>query len=245
LIDSTPCYGARALRSRLPPHPGSVRIGFALVLVALFGVVWAYLDLGALERWFSALGWWGPVVFVVTFVLVTPALVPDTPLAALAGALFGVLWGTVLTTTAAVLAATLVFVLSRWLLRDWLQRVLADHPRLGAVQRVVARGRKRLLILLRVVPINPALVNYLLGATTIDFGRYLLSCVGLVPAYFATAYLGWLARFGGNATSAAGFADRVATAGFVLTIVALFFALRAARRALHDLETRPRNNPGE
>jgi uncharacterized membrane protein YdjX (TVP38/TMEM64 family) len=222
-----------------------VRLGVALGGIAAIGLIWVYLDLAALERTVEALGPWGPVALVLAFVLVTPALVPDTPFAAVAGALYGVVAGTALTGLAALLAAMLTFALSRWLLRDWLQRLLARHPRLDAVQDVVARGQKRLLILLRLVPVNPALVNYLLAATTVGFGRYLLSCLGLMPAYFAAAYLGWLARVSGAGARDIGAGDYVATAGFLATVIALVFAIRAARRALRNTEPPLERTPGE
>lgn len=204
------------------------------MLLALAGLVWAWLDLSALERWLAALGPWGPAAFVLLFVIVTPALVPDSPFAAIAGALFGLAWGTALTAAAAVLAATVTFGIARWLFRDAVRRRLEHHPRLAVIERVVSGGQTRLLVLLRVVPLNPALVNYLLATTGIGFGRYLLSCVGLVPAYFAAAYVGWLARLAGDDAHRVGLPDYVAGAGFVATVLVLVLATRAARQALRE-----------
>ncbi len=235
------------LRSSIPPpSPLVVRTTLVLGFLAIFGLIWVYFDVEALRGWLGALGPWAAAAYLLAFVLITPTLVPDTPLAAIAGAAFGVFWGTVLSLGGATLAAALIFVLSRWLLRDWLQGLLAHHPRLATVQQVVVHGRRRLLVLLRLVPINPALVSYLLAATPIHFGRYLMSCVGLLPAYFAAAYLGWLASVSHGSERAVGWGDYVATAGFVATVVALLVAARTARATWRDFTPRrPRPTPGE
>jgi uncharacterized membrane protein YdjX (TVP38/TMEM64 family) len=211
-------------------------VGLVLVLLAVAGTVWAFLDLATLERTLGELGPWGPVAFLVVFVVVTPVLVPDTPLTIAAGALFGLVWGTILTSIGAFVTAAIIYLVSRWLLHDWLQQVLARQPRLRAVESVVARGQKRLLILLRLIPINPALVNYLLAATSISFGRYMLSCLGLVPTYFATVYVGWMARIATTGVHEASWSDYLAGGGFVVTIVVLVMATRAARRAIREAE---------
>lgn len=211
-------------------------MGLVLVLLAVAGTVWAFLDLATLERTLGELGPWGPVAFLVVFVVVTPVLVPDTPLTIAAGALFGLVWGTILTSIGAFVTAAIIYLVSRWLLHDWLQQVLARQPRLRAVESVVARGQKRLLILLRLIPINPALVNYLLAATSISFGRYMLSCLGLVPTYFATVYVGWMARIATTGVHEASWSDYLAGGGFVVTIVVLVMATRAARRAIREAE---------
>jgi uncharacterized membrane protein YdjX (TVP38/TMEM64 family) len=63
------------------------------------------------------------LVFFLIYITVTGLSLPGAALMTLiAGALFGLLWGTVIVSFASSAGATLAFLVSRFLLRDWVQR---------------------------------------------------------------------------------------------------------------------------
>jgi pyruvate/2-oxoglutarate dehydrogenase complex dihydrolipoamide dehydrogenase (E3) component/membrane protein DedA with SNARE-associated domain len=80
------------------------------------------------------------------------------------GAVFGVLWGTLIVSFASTIGATLAFLMSRFLLRDWVEKRFGQ--RLAAIDQGVRREGALYLFTLRLVPVFPFfLVNLLLGLT--------------------------------------------------------------------------------
>jgi len=67
------------------------------------------------------------------------------------------------------LTGALQFALARQLLRAPIQRALAARPSMAAIQHAVSRDQFRLQVLLRLTPLNPATISYLLGATGVRF----------------------------------------------------------------------------
>lgn len=97
-----------------------------------------------------------------------------------AGAVFGLLWGTVLVSFASAIGATLAFLLSRFVLRDWVQERFAG--RLGAINRGVARDGAFYLFMLRLTPAVPFfLINLAMGLTPMRAATfYWVSQVGML-----------------------------------------------------------------
>src|SRR5207245_1285825 len=66
-------------------------------------------------------------VFFALYVVVTGLSLPGAAIMTLvAGAIFGLLWGTVIVSFASTIGATLAFLVSRYLLRDWVQGKFGD-----------------------------------------------------------------------------------------------------------------------
>jgi pyruvate/2-oxoglutarate dehydrogenase complex dihydrolipoamide dehydrogenase (E3) component/uncharacterized membrane protein YdjX (TVP38/TMEM64 family) len=98
-------------------------------------------------------------------VVVTALSLPGAALMTLAGgAVFGLWWGTLLVSFASSIGATLAFLVSRFLLRDWVAARFGQ--RLAAVDAGVQREGAFYLFTLRLVPLFPFFViNLLLGLT--------------------------------------------------------------------------------
>ena len=105
--------------------------------------------------------------FFLIYVAVTALSIPGAAvLTLIAGAIFGLLWGTVLVSFASTIGATLAFLVSRFLLRETVQRRFGD--RLGALNEGVRKEGGFYLFTLRLVPIFPFFViNMLMGLTPI------------------------------------------------------------------------------
>lgn len=104
-------------------------------------------------------------IYFVVYVIVTALSFPGAALLTLAGgAMFGLLWGTVIVSFASSIGATLAFLMSRFLLRDWVSRRFGQ--RLAAIDEGVKREGAFYLFTLRLVPAFPFfLVNLLFGLT--------------------------------------------------------------------------------
>lgn len=83
-----------------------VAIVAILVLAKVFGVG---QELGALRGWIKTLGGWGPLVFVLLYVVATVAALPGSALTVAAGALFGSVLGVISVSIASTLGASLAF----------------------------------------------------------------------------------------------------------------------------------------
>lgn len=121
-------------------------------------------------------------LFFILYVLVTTLSLPGAALLTLlGGALFGLWPGIVLVSFAATLGATLAMLVSRYLLRDWVQRRFAGPMR--TVNDGVARDGAFYLFALRLMPLFPFfVVNLLAGVTTLGVGRYWwVSQLGMLP----------------------------------------------------------------
>jgi len=120
-------------------------------------------------------------VYMLIYIAVTALSLPGAAVMTLAGgALFGLLVGTVVVSFASTIGATLAFVVSRFLLRDWVQRTFGD--KLKAINDGIEADGVFYLFTLRLVPVFPFfIINLLMGLTklkTIQF--YLASQIGML-----------------------------------------------------------------
>ncbi len=119
--------------------------------------------------------------FFLAYVAVTGLSLPGAAVLTLvAGAIFGIFWGTLIVSFASTLGATLAFLLSRFLLRDWVQKKFGD--RLSAINVGIEKDGPFYLFGLRLVPLFPFfIINLLMGLTAIPARTYAwVSQVGML-----------------------------------------------------------------
>ncbi|TWU43795.1 TVP38/TMEM64 family inner membrane protein YdjZ [Novipirellula aureliae] len=231
------------LNRRVQWKTAGIRLLIGLVVLA--AVVWfgrnAGEDIKGMESWIAGHGVWGCLVFVGMMVLFTSIFVPDTVLAVAAGVLFGIGWGAVLTVIGALLTATLNFFSAQTLLRPRIEKMLAAHPKLRAIQRAVNREGLRLQLLLRLSPINPVSVSYVLGASGVRYSTFILATAGLIPGLFCEVYFGYLAshvtKVAGNVSEHSSLHTIVTVVGFVFCILLMVFISRIASKAIAEAES--------
>ena len=152
-----------------------------LVLLTLLGLLIAayihfdlgqYLSLPALKDQQAAIAAFqadhpltGVAIYFVIYVIVTALSFPGATLLTLAGgAVFGLFWGTLIVSFASTIGATLAFLISRFLLRDWVSQRFGQ--RLAAIDDGIRREGAFYLFTLRLVPAFPFfMINLLLGLT--------------------------------------------------------------------------------
>ncbi len=121
------------------------------------------------------------LIYFLIYVAVTALSLPGAAIMTLAGgALFGLLVGTVVISFASSIGATLAFLVSRFLLRDWVQARFGE--KLKAINEGVAREGGFYLFTLRLVPVFPFFViNLVMGLTSMSPGRfYWVSQLGML-----------------------------------------------------------------
>ena len=121
------------------------------------------------------------LIFFVSYVAITGFSLPGAVLLTLlGGGLFGFGYGLLLISFASSIGATLAFLVSRYLLRDYVQKKFA--ARLAAINKGMEKEGNFYLFSLRLIPVFPFFViNILMGLTKISTRSfYLVSQVGML-----------------------------------------------------------------
>ena len=214
----------------------------ALLAVASLAVITFLLDIQellqvALAR-ISDLGPWGPVFFIVLYILATVLFLPGLIPTMAAGLLFGVLQGTLLVSISSISGATLAFLIGRYLARDWVAGKIQGNQKFEAIDVAVAQEGWKIVGLTRLSPVFPFnLLNYTFGLTQVSLKDYFLaSWIGMLPGTVMYVYIGSLT--GDLATLGSGERSRTPAewalyvVGLIATVVLTLYITRIAQRAL-------------
>lgn len=120
--------------------------------------------------------------YMAIYILVTSLSLPGATVMGLAaGAFFGLLTGTIIVSFASTIGATLACLVSRFILRDWIQNRFAD--KLKTVNEGIEKEGAFYLFTLRLIPIFPFwLINLVMGLTKMPLKKfYWVSQVGMLP----------------------------------------------------------------
>lgn len=241
-----------ATRRRIPTLAVAVAVLVVLIVLDRLAGGWVTPYLAAAGRWLSgqitafalwvnSLGIWGPVAFMVGYVVATVAFVPGSFLTMAGGAIFGLLGGTAYVLCAATVGASAAFVISRYLARGAVERKLRGNEKFAAIDRAVGEQGLKIVTLLRLSPVFPFnLLNYGLGLTGVRFRDYLLACLAMLPGTFLYVYygkaVGDVAALAAGERAEQGAEQWVFLAlGLAATIAVTALVTRLARRALRQV----------
>jgi uncharacterized membrane protein YdjX (TVP38/TMEM64 family) len=167
-----------------------------LLLVLLLGLVIAvqyvhpeqYVDQERLRQFGASHGVLLPLMYLAVWT-VGPLFLPGLPITLAGGVLFGPIWGIIYTAIGSTLGAGLVFLVARYLARDWVAGKLAS-TRLVVLDEKVARQGWKIVAISRLVPVfSYSLLNYAFGLTRISFWPYLgATFVFMLPSTIAYVY---------------------------------------------------------
>jgi pyruvate/2-oxoglutarate dehydrogenase complex dihydrolipoamide dehydrogenase (E3) component/uncharacterized membrane protein YdjX (TVP38/TMEM64 family) len=144
-----------------------------------------------IDAFHAAHPWQTAAVYFVIYVAVAALSLPGAAIMTLVGgAIFGVAVGTVLVSFAASIGATAAFLVSRFLLRDWVRARFGE--RIRAIDDGIAREGAFYLFALRLVPVFPFwLINLAMGLTAIrTWTFYWVSQLGMLAGTVVYVYAG-------------------------------------------------------
>lgn len=121
------------------------------------------------------------LVYFAVYVLISAASLPGALIfTLLGGAIFGLLWGTLLVSFASSIGATFSFLISRTLLREYVQSRFGDY--LAPINRGIEKDGSFYLFSIRMVPLFPFfMVNLVMGLTPINVvSFYFASQIGML-----------------------------------------------------------------
>ncbi len=221
------------------------RIVLAIGLLGVCLVVGRHVahDIPRLEQWIAGLGPWAPWVFTILVIVLTSFFIPDTIFALAAGVMFGLWQGTLIICASGIIGAILNFLFARRFLSGWVTRWLTNYPKLAAIASVADREGLRFHLLLRLTPVNPTTLSYLLGAASrVSLATFSIAALGHIPGYFVEVYFGYVAA---HLTKYAGGVKHHSTAelvvnvvGLVLSVAVMVYVTQRARLAIQRVELR-------
>jgi uncharacterized membrane protein YdjX (TVP38/TMEM64 family) len=213
-------------------------------LLVLFGRRFA-VYLPEFAAWVKGLGYWGPAALMGAYAIASLVLAPAFLLTVMSGAIWGLQRGVLYVMVGATFGSIVSFVVARFLVRKYVERYVASHPRLAAIDRAVESEGFRLVFLLRLSPVVPyILLNYVLGVSRVRFRDYLAGSIGMLPTVVAYVYAGKVAGdvafVAGGAAAPRGPLWYVSLViGLIATIAASMLIGRAAKRAIDATATGP------
>jgi uncharacterized membrane protein YdjX (TVP38/TMEM64 family) len=148
-----------------------------------------YVEEERLRQTIAAYGIWGPLAYILVWLLAPPLFLPGLPITLAGGILFGPFWGVVYTAFGATGGASLAFLVARYLARDWVASKLTG-AKLRTLDEKVAQHGWKIVAFTRLVPVFPYfLLNYAFGITRVSFAAFFLATFfGMMPATIAFVY---------------------------------------------------------
>lgn len=185
-------------------------------------------------NWVEQLGFAGPVIFFLIYIVACVLFIPGSALTLGAGAIFGVIRGSIIVSVASTLGATAAFLVGRYVARDWVARKIAKNAKFAAVDRAVGNEGWKIVGLTRLSPVFPfSLLNYAYGLTKVSLRDYVLaSWIGMIPGTVMYVYIGSLARLGVDAEQTTTAQTALKIVGLLATVVVTVYVTRIARKAL-------------
>lgn len=184
-----------------------------LLLLVIIAVLLTTFYLSGGEQWlalatYQELYQQNPVLtvglFFIIYVLATALSIPGAVLMTLiGGAVFGLSKGLLIISFASSIGATLAFLMSRILLKEWVQKKFSNY--LGAINKGMEKDGAFYLFTLRLLPVVPFFaINLLMGLMPISAWRfYWVSQIGMLAG--TAVYVNAGAEVGSIVSSEAGF----------------------------------------
>ena len=206
---------------------------FIILLVAvvvLFHLMGWGDKLALLRGWINDLGIWGPLVFVLLYIIAVVLALPGSAITIAGATLFGSVWGVVLVSIAATIGAGICFLISRYLARDLILRKLAQNDKFLKLDRLTEKHGAIVVAITRLIPLFPFnVLNYGFGLTAVNFWTYVFwSWLCMLPGTILYV-VGTNAIFSGISS---GKIPWVLVSVIVLAGIILAFLVRLARKKL-------------
>ncbi len=139
-----------------------------------------------MQDFIAQFGDYAPLIFLLLASILPIFLFPPGIFSIIGGYLFGFKLGAILTIAAAIVYTNVMFLISRYFARDYIEKFLVRKLSLKEFNRIFGIKENKLavfLIIFRLIPILPnSVVSYSYGLTRISFKHYFIAnLIGLIP----------------------------------------------------------------
>ena len=139
-----------------------------------------------IKEYINSIGLFGPIVYMIMF-----SVIPSGSIIAIAGGMaFGMYLGTLYTTLGALLGATTAFLISKYLGREAVEKLLKG--KIQSFENGLEKNGFLLILILRLIPLIPFnVISYGAGLTKVKFKDYLIATMfGIMPGVIIFTNLG-------------------------------------------------------
>lgn len=168
---------------------GIVFLSAVFLLVRSFHIDFSQITPEKFKETINGFGIWGPVIYIVFYIIRPLILFPAALLSASAGVIWGVK-GFIYLQIAANLSAVGEFLVARYLARESIERFLKG--KIGNFDEAIEKRGFITVLLIRLIPNLPwDFQNLGLGLTKVKFRDYFWATfIGIMPGSFALVYFG-------------------------------------------------------
>ncbi len=163
-------------------------VGVVAIVVIVFllfktGAIEYLKDRRKMEAFIEGFGIWGPLVYIVAYILVTITGISAVPMTIAGGLIFGALFGVIYTVIGAGIGLSLAFLIARYIARGFIEKKFGNTEAFKRIDEGVRSQGWFILATTRLIPIFPfGIQNYVYGLTSIGFLQYsILSTIFIIP----------------------------------------------------------------
>merc|ERR1711939_47179 len=142
------------------------------------------------ERWKHTTGGW-TILWAITFLTAFPPVIGYSTCGTTAGFMYGVWEGWLILATATVAGSFCSFLVSRTVLRKWVERWVANDKRFAAFSLILKHDGLKLLCMIRLCPLPYSLSNGAMSTfPTVHPAMYALATALVSPKLFIHVFIG-------------------------------------------------------
>ncbi|RVX65849.1 hypothetical protein B0A52_10306 [Exophiala mesophila] len=167
-----------------------VALNVLLILFLIFNErIFSFLEPLA-ERWKHTRGGW-LILWSMSFVAAFPPMIGYSTCGTMAGFVYGVWEGWAILATSTVAGSVCSFVVSRTVLRKWVDRLVANDKRFAAFTLILKHDGLKLLCMIRLCPLPYSISNAALSTfPTIHPVSYAVATALVTPKLFIPVFIG-------------------------------------------------------
>lgn len=223
-----------------------VMSAIGIAVIAYFAGEAVHRHLRDFDQWIESLGPRALFVFILLYAVLSTVFVPDLLLGIAAGASFGFTHGVVVVLIGSLLGSMAQFGLAHRLLKQPIERLVANRPAMANILRAIKHEELKLQLLIRLTPLNRAFTSYMLGAVGVDFNRFMVACIALLPSLAMEVYTGvagkHFAAMTGRTSHQIAMHDIVMVISLLTALAVIASISRIAKRALDAAAARDFND---
>jgi len=160
-----------------------------LILLYQFTPIASYLQPTYIQDFIGQLGYFGPLVYGLLYVVLTVVFFPASLLTVSGGIIFGTLMGMIYTIIAATIAATVAFYIARYFGKEFAEKLIKG--RMEKVDKKLEKGGFQAVAVLRLLYIPYIPLSYAAGLSKVKTRDFVLATfLTNIPGSFAFSYLG-------------------------------------------------------
>lgn len=226
-----------------------IALGLAIILAVALAGEELRPHIPAIENWIQDQGAWAPIIFIVLMVMLSIVCFPLDVVFIAGGLIFNLGWGFVYVIIGIFIGQSIDFLLGKTLFKKRVERWIEKKPKLRGIHLALKTEGTKLLFMLRMAPIPASPTSYLMGASPMRYGQFLVATLGLLPVSFASMYFGFAAAHAtktvDNPKHIFNLHDASIFGGVVLAIAIMAYIGHRARDIIHDAEEKAGETPDE